>query len=784
MGNLPARTSARTTSSSHRSPGHLSRRSFVGYVLCGTGLVVAADLTLGSAPAHALPIPSVPQVPEIYDLNDFLTHCALPTSALVAIHVDDQGDAHFALPRMEVGQGITTSTAMIIADELDLPLDRVHVTLAPARPELLFNQLTGGSNTTISTYTPIRVAAAVARKALLEAAAIELGALAETLVVKAGTIFDSLGSSLTYGQAAALAAPPTTRRVRVSLKAAAEQRLVGTPQRRVDALDAVTGRKQYAMDLDVPGALPTMVCRPPGLNGSVREVRNRAAVLALPGVTHVAVIPTGVAVRARTFGQCIDAVRALDVAWKAGSVPGKSADDIALELRRAQLPLAVPKLGATTVEGDFTFHFRSGSALEPNCAIADVRDGNATIWGGLKSPIDAQSKVARALGLPQRKVTVNVVQGGGSFGRKLFSDAAIEAAQASRAFGVPVKLMWHRADEPRQGRVHPMATSRVRATVLLGSVVTFEQRHTSVSTDFTHGLGERLTAEVAALPTGLANLGFSETIFLLSQELPYNFGVVTQLLNESNNDVDRFNTSSVRNIYSPDVRTANELIVDQLAARLRQDPVEFRRRHLKSRVVKRVLARAAELGEWGRSMPAGTAQGIAIHKEYKGATAVLVEIDCRPATVDRKVRDAVTGPRVTKAVVVVDCGLVVNPLGVEAQMMGGFSDGMAQALTYGNHLVDGHFLEASWDNSAYTRQWNTPPDFRCEVMESDRREPGGIGEAGVAASMAAVACAYARATGTMPTEFPINFRAPLHFEPKPFVPSVPESPVDGLDHLS
>ncbi|WP_377322347.1 molybdopterin cofactor-binding domain-containing protein [Pimelobacter simplex] len=786
MGNSSARPPAPSGSGTGRAR-HLSRRSFVGYVMGGTGLVVAADLALGSAPAHALPIPSVPQVPEVYDLNDFLTHCALPTSQLIAIHVDEQGDAHFALPRMEVGQGITTSTSMLIADELDLPLDRVHVTLAPARPELLFNQLTGGSNTTISTYTPIRVAAAVARKALLEAAAIELGALVETLVVKGGTIFDSLGSSLTYGQAAALAAPPTTRQVRVSLKTAAEQKVVGTPQRRVDALDAVTGRKKYAMDLteaDVPGALPTMVCRAPDLNGTAREVRNRAAVLAMPGVTHVAVIPTGVAVRARTFGQCIDAVRALDVIWNAGSVPGRSAADIGKELRRAQLPLAVPKIGATTVEGDFVFHFRSGSALEPNCAVADVRDGGATIWGGLKSPIDAQSKVAKALGLPQRKVTVNVVQGGGSFGRKLFSDAAIEAAHASKAFGVPVKLMWHRADEPRQGRVHPMATSRVRATVLLGSVVTFEQRHTSVSTDFTHGLGERLTAEVAALPTGLANLGFSETIFLLSQELPYNFGVVTQLLNESNQDVDRFNTSSVRNIYSPDVRTANELIVDQLAARLKQDPVEFRRRHLKSRTVKRVLARAAELGEWGRPMPAGTAQGIAIHKEYKGATAVLVEIDCRPETVHRKVRDAVTGPRVTKAVVVVDCGLVVNPLGVEAQMMGGFSDGMAQALTYSNHLVDGHFLEASWDNSAYTRQWNTPFDFRCEVLESDRREPGGIGEAGVAASMAAVACAYARATGTMPTEFPINVHAPLHFEPKPFVPSVPASPVDGLDHVN
>lgn len=768
---------------SRREPAaKLSRRSFVGYVVGGTSLMVAADLTVGVDPAQALPIPSVPQVPEIYDLNDFLTHCALPTSGLIGITLDAQGDAHFALPRMEVGQGITTAIAMLIADELDLPIERVHVTLAPARKELLFNQLTGGSNTIVSMYTPVRVAAAVARKALLDAAAIQLGALVDTLVTKAGVILAPGGASVSYADVASAAAAPSTRKVRVRLKTSSQRTLVGTPQRRIDALDAVTGRKQFAMDLDVPDALPTMVCRAPGLNGTARSVRNRAVVSAMPGVTHVAIIPTGVAVRARTFGQCIDAVRALDVEWNAGTVPGKGADDIHRELRRAELPLVVPKLGTTSIDGAFTFHFRSGSALEPNCAIADVRAGRATIWGGLKSPVDTQSKVAKALGLPQDRVTVNVVQGGGSFGRKLFSDAAIEAAHASKAFGVPVKLMWHRADEPRQGRVHPMATSRIRATVLAGSVISFEQRHTSVPTDFTHGLGERLTAEVAALPTGLANLGFSETIFLLTQELPYNFGVITQLLNEPDPAPDRFNTSSVRNIYSPDVATANELMVDQVAARLKKDPVAFRRAYLKSRAVKRVLDRAAELGEWGRAMPAGTAQGIAIHKEYKGATAVLVEIDCRPETVNRKVRDAVTGPRVTRATVVVDAGVVINPEGVKAQMMGGFSDGMAQALTYSNHLVDGHFLEASWDNSAYTRQWNTPFEFRCEVMDSESREPGGVGEAGVAASMAAVACAYARATGTLPTEFPINFRAPLHFEPKSFIPSVPESPTDGLRH--
>ncbi|MGJ9411533.1 molybdopterin cofactor-binding domain-containing protein [Aeromicrobium sp. CF4.19] len=765
-------------------PAGLSRRRFVGYVIGGAGLMVAADLGLGGSPAQALPVPSVPQIPEAYDLNDFLTHCALPTSALIAIHVDEKGDAHFALPRMEVGQGITTSTAMIIADELDLPIERVHVTLAPARPELLFNQLTGGSNTTISTYTPIRVAAAVARKALLDAAAIALGAQVDSLVIKGGNIIDSLGSSLGFGEAAGLAASPESREVEVDLKATSERTVVGTRQRRVDARDAVTGAKKFAMDLEVPDALPTMVCRAPDLNGTATSVRNQSAVESMPGVTHVAIIPTGVAVRAKTFGQCIDAVRALDVEWEAGTVAGKSSQDILKELKRAELPLAAPALGALSVEGSFVFHFRSGSALEPNCAIADVRSDSAEIWSGLKSPIDAQSKVAKAVGLPQTKVKVNVITGGGSFGRKLFSDGAIEAARASKAFGAPVKLMWHRADEPRQGRVHPMTTSRSRATSLLGSVATFEQRHTSVTTDFTHGLGERIIAEAAALPTGVGNQGFSQTVFLLTQELPYNFGVVTQLLNETDFDVERFNTSSVRNIYSPEVRIANELIVDQLAKRLKRDPVEFRRAHLKSSVVKRVLDRAAELGEWGKSMPAGTAQGIAIHKEYKGATAVVVDLDCRPETVNRQVREAVTGPRVTKATVVVDCGLAINPLGIEAQMMGGFSDGMCQVLTYSNHLVDGRFLEASWDNSAYTRQWNTPLEFQCEVLESDSPEPGGIGEAGVAASAAAVACAYARATDTMPTEFPINFSDELFFEPKPFVPSVPESPTNGLDVVS
>ena len=233
---------------------------------------------------------------------------------------------------------------------------------------------------------------------------------------------------------------------------------------------------------------------------------------------------------------------------------------------------------AKTIEADFQFMFRSSAALEPYAAIADVRADSAEVWAGLKSPIVAQGNIAKAVGLPQTKVKVNVITGGGSFGHKLFGDHAIEAAKISKAMGKPVRLMWHRADEPRQGRVHPMATSRIRATYLAGQVLSFEQRHTSVSTDFSHGLGEMLTAMAAELPTPLANLSFSETIFSLTQELPYNFGAVTQLLNETD---ERFNTGSMRNIYSPDVRCANELVVDQLARAMGKDPLAFRLEFLK-----------------------------------------------------------------------------------------------------------------------------------------------------------------------------------------------------------
>ena len=211
--------------------------------------------------------------------------------------------------------------------------------------------------------------------------------------------------------------------------------------------------------------------------------------------------------------------------------------------------------------------------------------------------------------------------------------------------GKPVKLSWSRTDTFRQGRAHPMCTSRVRMNYLLGNVISYEQRHTSVQTDFGHGLGEMITATAASLPVA-GNLSFAETIFELTQSSPYDFGVTTQLLNEVPL---QFNTGSMRNIYSPNVVCAQELVVDQVAAKMGQDPLTFRKNFLRDSRVLAVLDKAAQAGEWGRTMAPGTAQGIAVHTEYQAAIAVLVEIDCTSATVNRPITDGVTGPRVTKA---------------------------------------------------------------------------------------------------------------------------------------
>ncbi len=325
----------------HRAP-EVGRRTFLGWALAGPTLMVAAPVAstvLGADPAGAV-IPSPPEFSDGYDLGDLQDDAAAPTSHLITVVVHKNGTASFALPRAEVGQGITTSTAMIIAEELDIAVDKVDVTLANARPELVYNQLTGGSNTTRSTYEAIRVAAALARLQLVQAAAKQWGVSVDQLSTRRGTVYGPGTRRVGYGLLAEAAAVSTATRLQVTLKSASQFSVLGRPHNRIDALEAVTGRKRFTGDLQIPNALPTMVARPPTIKGTPKSVSNLAQVRAMPGITDVAMISTGVAVRGHTFGQCIDAIRALHVTWNKGTEDGKSDRSVRAELKAAELPLA------------------------------------------------------------------------------------------------------------------------------------------------------------------------------------------------------------------------------------------------------------------------------------------------------------------------------------------------------------------------------------------------------------------------------------------------------------
>ncbi|MFY0406325.1 molybdopterin cofactor-binding domain-containing protein [Solicola sp. PLA-1-18] len=738
------------------APDGLGRRRFLAYLVAAPTLTVtvlgadaaAGPSSPGSAPASAA---VVPQPAEILDLGDALILAGLPTSGLLLLEVREDGTVRLELPRSEVGQGITTTFSMLVAEEMDVPMSDVVVELSDARPELLMNQLTGGSNTVRSLFDPVRNACASARARLRTAAAQQWKVAVEDVSTKDGSLIGPRGLEAGIGTLTNAAAALGLPNLKAAPKDVKDYALVGKATNRVDARKAVTGTLEYATDLAVEGAMPVMVARPPTINGTPQSF-NEAEIKAMPGVIDAKIIETGVAIMAETFGQALDAKQALKGQWGKGTVDDLSDADIFAKLHKATLPFTVPRLpiGVKNVGGEFDFHFASHAPLEPNSAIADVRKDRATIWAGLKSPVIAQQTIASELGLPQDEVTVHVLQGGGSFGRRLFFDAALEAARASKAFGRPVRLMWTRIDDMRHGRARAASHHKVRATYGLGKVLTWEQRVASVETDFRHGLGEILTGVASQLPVG-GNVSFAQTVFLTTVHTPYKFGAVTNLLNEVPL---RMHTGSFRSVYSANTRGSEEIVVDELAKAMGKDPYQFRRSFLSKPNQVAVLDKVAKEGEWGRTMPAGFAQGIAFHDEYKSCTACLVEIDAR----DPK------APKVTRATIAADVGFALNPRGLEAQLLGGLSDAVGTTLRAGLHIEDGLPLEGSYSQFHYTRQADYPNDVKVFVMDSSE-EPGGAGELGLPAAVGAIANAYARATGTVPRTFPINF--PVDFEPFP-----------------
>ncbi len=413
--------------------GPLTRRRFLTYVVAAPVLTVAASSVIAPGNAHAV-VPSPPQPGDHFDLGDVMSIATKQNQDLFVLEVTPENRIIFRVPRAEVGQGITTALAIIIADEIDARLVDVDAPLEDARQDLGTAQSTGGSSSVRSLWDPVRSIAAEARARLVTAAAQRWNVSADSLTTRDTAVWAPDGRSATYGSLTEAAAQVDQPAVSTDPKPASEYKLIGTATPRIDARSIVTGAAKYALDVDVPDALPTVVIRPPTLKGKVQSY-DASEALNMSGVVAVTELPTGVAVSAKTFHQALKARSAVDVTWGSGTVDGVSDEDIESRLTAA-IPPMTPALPSTQkLDATFSFAFVNHAPMEVGSAVADVHSDSAEIWVASKSPTGAQSAVASAVGLSADQVTLHVMRAGGSFGRRIYHEPAVEAARVSKAIG-------------------------------------------------------------------------------------------------------------------------------------------------------------------------------------------------------------------------------------------------------------------------------------------------------------------------------------------------------------
>jgi len=690
-----------------------------------TGAGLATPSTAEAAPLLLTPPDSV----DYEDVGDSIIQASAPTIANVRLTLGPDGVYTFEMPRLEQGTGISTALAMMIAEEAGVTLDKVKVHVADAQPDLEAGQITGGS-CTLRAFEPY------IKEMVLRARA------AAGLPPQAGAPADP-----------------------------AQYLVIGKRYGKLDARDIVTGRKKFTMDQDVRGAVPTMCRMPSQIRGTIVSVNNLDAVRAMPGVLEVVVVPAGgfvvkippaVAVMAETFGQAYAACRALDITWGDGNMRGQSDATIQAQLKAAIAPLLDSPPGTTTVEGEFEWPAATACPLEVECAIADVRPGSAEIWAGLQSPIITLQATAAELGLPESAVTVHCIPSGGSFGRRLFWDPVQVAAQVSRLTGRICKLMYHRSDDIRHTRLRPPQYHKIRAALnppgVLGpgNVLSYQQHIGIVRLDARHGFGNKGSAIPAATPSDAiqtpTNEQYEQAFFNTMVASPYNFGANDKAIYPVALEM---NTVSYRSVHIMPARTCEEIIVDEIAASLHRDPVDFRLEFLRLPRAKAVLQRVAGAAQWGKVLSPGFAQGVGVHMESRSFSAAIVELDGRDPL----------NCKVTRVTLAIDVGKPVNPSGIEQQCHGGIAEAISLVLKTGLTIRDGGVLEGSYNQYTFARMADFPKAVEIIVMPNVGDPIAGMGEVAMSAPAGAIANAYARATGIKPRKFPLNARAP--FTPTP-----------------
>ncbi|SHN16886.1 xanthine dehydrogenase family protein molybdopterin-binding subunit [Chitinophaga sp. CF418] len=653
------------------------------------------------------------------------------------------------LAHAEMGQGIWTTLSMMIAEELDVDVNKMVVqhgdAWTPYNHTMFGIQITGGSSTTWSEFDRYRKAGATARALLVQAAAQKFGVnpadcKTENGVVTAGD------KSATYGElataAAALPAPGD-----MPLKDPKSWKYIGKGVKRLDTPAKINGTAKFGMDMQFPGMLTAVVLHAPVFGAKVKTV-DSAKAKAIAGVRQVVQIPSGVAVLADNYWAAKKGRAALKVDWDLGS--GVKVDSVAMLAEYKQLAqkpgTQAGKAGdvdsamskaVKTVEAEYVFPYLAHSPMEPLNVTIQLKDGKCEIWTGTQMPGLDQGAAAKILGLKPEQIRVNTVFLGGGFGRRATpsSDFVGEAAEIVKASGKPlVKMVWSREDDVKGGYYRPMFLHKITAG-LNAQGLPIAWKHTIVGQSIMEG----------TLFAGMIKDGIDGSSVEGVVDSPYMEAIPDRLvtLHSPKNEVPVLWWRSVGHTHTA---MAMEAMIDELAHAAGKDPLAYRQELLKSSP--RHLAAlnlAAEKAGWGKPLPAGRFRGIAVHESFLSFVAHVAEISLNE---DGTIK-------VHRVVSAIDCGLAVNPDGVKAQIESGINFGVAAALHGEITLENGRVKQGNFNDYVVARMFDTPADIEVHIVESTNKM-GGVGEPGVPPVAPAIANAYFAATGKRLRQMPFN----------------------------
>lgn len=685
-----------------------------------------------------------------------------PNPFVAYVHVKPDGQVSLIVAKSEMGQGIKTGLAMILAEEAEVDFASVKVEQAETRPDLYAHMGTGGSGSTMENFVPLRRAGATVRELMIAAAAARWNVPASECEAKKGAVLHEKSSrKASYGELVEAAEKlPLPDQEKVKLKDDESFELIGHVTPRVDIPSKVNGSAQFGIDVRVPEMVFAVVARCPTFGGKAAHF-DAAKAKAVAGVRDVFEVPAlgadkftagGVVVVADSTWAAMKGRGALDIKWDRGAAASETSDAMREALRAAaaktgkrirndgDVDAALAK-EANKVEAVYEMPLLAHATMEPMNITAHVRGGEAEVWAPTQSPDWVQGTVAQVLGIKPDKVTVHTTLMGGGFGRRYMADFPAEVAQIAKVVGKPVQLVWSREDDMTHDFYRPATCHRMQGAVDAdGRPVAWF--HTMASTSIRGYWDPKAAAEEQEVGG--------------AKEMPYAIPNVRLEFNPVASAVPRAWWRSVENSFNGFVV---ESFIDELAAAAKQDPVEFRKSLLAKAAASKtknendpdpkrllgVLEMAAEKSGWSKPMPKGRGRGVAVFCSFGSYFAEVAEVTVKGSEF-----------KIDRIVAAVDCGQVVNPESVRSQTEGAIIYGLSAALKNEITIKNGAVEQTNFDGYDPIRINEAPP---IEVhLVNSKEDPGGMGEPGLPPAAPAVANAIFAASGQRLRRLPFQLK--------------------------